>query len=152
MKKTILTTAVASLMLTAFSATAAVKSVATIEKLQGSAVVERAGQRMVAKPGMVLQEGDKVITLEKADAQLRYVKSKCRMLHRQNTIVSLSEATQCARGTVYGVGAPAAAGGAGGSIAAVGVPTIVAGVATAVVVGAVVNDVVNDDDDDPVSK
>lgn len=147
------------LALGSVSANAAV--VAKIEKLNGSALVERNGQRIQAKSGMNLLEGDRLMTLEKTAAQLKYLKSRCGMIHNQNTLVRLSVATQCAKGQVFGVGASsaaaagaakasAAAGSAaaatGGVVAGLGAAGIAAAVAGAVVVGSIVKDITDDDD------
>jgi len=122
-------------------------SVATVSNVEGTALVDHAGQRLSLKKGMSLDEGDRVMVMEKGNLKLVYNKSKCHIGYKSNTVLNVAESMQCAAGSTMAVGAPAAAGGAG-SIAGVGLGAVIAGVA---VVGVIATAVSNSNDNTPVS-
>ncbi len=80
-------------------------SVATIEALKGNILIENVdGSRKVAKAKANLQEGQKLIILEKAEVSLKYASSKCAVTHRGVALLDISESTQCAASQEAGVG------------------------------------------------
>ena len=84
-------------------ATDASKAVATVDNINGNVLIEQAGQRIPAKAGMHLQEGDSVFVLDNASISLAY--AGCNSLLEQNTLLTISAASPCAKGDLIGVGA-----------------------------------------------
>ena len=88
---------------TSASAADASKAVATINNISGNVLIEQSGQRIPAKTGMRLQEGDSVFVLDNASIGLAYAGCDSRL--EQNTLLTISAASPCAKGDLIGVGA-----------------------------------------------
>lgn len=105
--------------------------VAKVVNVKGSVVVEAAnGVRQMARSGMTLPEGSRLIVLEKAAAELAYNTTQCRINHGQNTLLQVTEVAQCAAGQQIAVGQAAA-----GASASAGASTTTAGVAGSAAAG-----------------
>ncbi len=75
-------------------------SVLEIIELNGRALIEMPnGRQTIAKTGSYLPNGAKLLVLEKGSATGRYIKSKCEIKYRQNTVVNVREDAQCLAGT-----------------------------------------------------
>ncbi|CAA6820302.1 MAG: Unknown protein [uncultured Thiotrichaceae bacterium] len=78
----------------------ATPSVLKIIELSGRALIEMPnGKQAIAKKGSYLPDGAKLLVLEKGSATGRYIKSKCEIKYRQNTVVNVREDAQCLAGT-----------------------------------------------------
>lgn len=75
-------------------------SVLEIIELSGRALVEMPnGNQTIARKGSYLPHGAKLLVLEKGSATGRYIKNKCEIHYRQNTVVNVREDAQCLAGT-----------------------------------------------------
>ena len=89
--------------------------VAKVSNVHGNAVLERGNAHFTLKNNMSLINGDKVIILDKGAVNLVYSKSSCQISHPQNTLLTVADAAQCAKGVNFGMGAPSMGAGAGTS-------------------------------------
>ena len=100
----------ASLALSSTAIAAQQPVVAKLLQVSGKAFVESTdGKRQVARQGMQITEGSHIVLLEKSTIAMNYSGSNCNVTHKQNTLVTVQEAAQCAGGQPMAVGA---AGGA----------------------------------------
>lgn len=112
MKKTIFGVGVLGLLLTT-STFAASNPVAIVTSVSGDVKVETVqGKRMNVTPNMQLTEGSTLLIL-KGKANLKYSTTGCKQGYAPNTIVSISEASQCVAGQQMNVGAVGATSGRG---------------------------------------
>ena len=92
------------------AAMAAQQPVAKLLQVSGKAFIENtAGKRQIAKKGMQIHEGSHVVLLEKSKIIMNYISSNCRVVHQQNTLLTVQEARQCGAGQPVAVGAAGAA-------------------------------------------
>lgn len=112
MKKTIFGIGALSVLLTT-SAVATANPVAIVTSVSGDVKVETLqGKRMNVTPNMQLAEGSTLLIL-KGKANLKYSTTGCKQVHTPNTIVSISESSQCVAGQQMNVGAVGATSGRG---------------------------------------
>ncbi len=112
--KTIHKLALASLVSFSLSSTAmaaaAQQPVATLLQVSGKAFIENVdGQRQLAQKGMKIEEGAHIVVLEKSKITMGYLSSDCRVVHQQNTLLTVQAAEQCSAGQPIAVGAAGAA-------------------------------------------
>ena len=115
MKRVVYMLAPMLLLLSGTSMAADVGIVAKVRNVQGNVVLERGNAHFTLKNNMSLINGDKVIVLDKGALNLVYSKSSCQISHPQNTLLTVADAAQCAKGVNFGMGAPSMGAGAGTS-------------------------------------
>lgn len=101
---------VVSLSLGSTAMAAQQQPVAELLQVSGKALIETTdGKRQVAKKGMPLTEGSHIVVLEKSKITVGYLSSDCKVIHQQNTLLTIQAAEQCAAGQPLAVGAAGAA-------------------------------------------
>lgn len=115
MKRVVYMLAPMLLLLSGTSMAADAGIVAKVSNVQGNVVLERGNAHFTLKNNMSLINGDKVIVLDKGALNLVYSKSSCQISHPQNTLLTVADAAQCAKGVNFGMGAPSMGAGAGTS-------------------------------------
>ncbi len=115
MKRVVYMLAPMLLLLSSTSMAADAGIVAKVSNVQGNVVLERGNAHFTLKNNMSLINGDKVIVLDKGALNLVYSKSSCQISYPQNTLLTVADAAQCAKGVNFGMGAPSMGAGAGTS-------------------------------------
>lgn len=106
----------------------AASPVATVTAVSGDVKVETLqGKRLNVTPNMQLTEGSTLLVL-KGKVNLQYKSTGCKQAHTPNTLVAISETSQCAPGQQLAIGAVGAT--ADGSMAAVSTTGTTGAVAT----------------------
>lgn len=119
--------------------------VATLEKLEGTVMVNKGTGYTTQKASMPLNEGDSVITLKDSAAEIVF-RDGCRAQLKANNMMSISLNPGC-KAAIVAVNPPApfAGGAAGAGASSWAVPVLAGAAAVALIVA------VGDDDDTPIS-
>lgn len=119
--------------------------VATLEKLEGTVMVNKGTGYTTQKASMPLNEGDSVITLKDSAAEIVF-RDGCRAQLKANNMMSISLNPGC-KAAIVAVNppAPVGAGAAAAGASSWAVPVLAGAAAVALIVA------VGDDDDTPIS-